>query len=73
LATLSLALAIWPASSCAACLGKRPSCARVAGTGAGRTRSSAGRERLEGSVNGIIYLVGLIVVIMAILSFVGIH
>jgi hypothetical protein len=31
------------------------------------------RERMEASMNGLIYLIGLIVVIMAILSFFGLR
>jgi hypothetical protein len=37
------------------------------------SRAAPVRERMEAPMNGLIYLVGLIVVIMAILSFFGLR
>jgi hypothetical protein len=37
------------------------------------SRAAVVRERMEALMNGLIYLIGLIVVIMAILSFFGLR
>jgi hypothetical protein len=50
-------------------------CIATIGTNSGEAALPSGYNQTSGApaVNGIIYLVGLIVVIMAILSFLGMH
>jgi hypothetical protein len=43
------------------------------GTIRNRNRSIAQQQREERTMNGIIYLVGLVVVVMAVLSLIGLH
>ena len=46
---------------------------RLTGTIRNRSRSIAQQQLEERTMNGIIYLVGLVVVVMAVLSLIGLH
>jgi hypothetical protein len=46
---------------------------RPTGTIRNCNRSIAQQQREERTMNGIIYLVGLVVVVMAVLSLIGLH
>jgi len=50
-----------------------PRAAGQTGTIRNRNRSIAQQQLEERTMNGIIYLVGLVVVVMAVLSLIGLH